>query len=88
MPFAVNDAKTFKKYALEALGVEEENLYFLENATYSQINQTIDLVTKIVSKLGNKAELIFYYAGHGFPDELTKEPYLIPVDVSNFLNKS
>ena len=89
VPFAVNDANTFKKYALETLGVEEENLFFLENATSGQMNQTIDLVTKIVSKLGNKAELIFYYAGHGFPDELTKEPYLIPVDVSSsYLNNA
>ena len=89
VPFAVNDANTFKKYVLETLGVEEENLYFIENATSGQMNQTIDLVTKIVSKLGNKAELIFYYAGHGFPDELTKEPYLIPVDVStSYLNNA
>tara|TARA_B100000767_G_scaffold5199_1_gene4928 strand:- start:583 stop:2373 length:1791 start_codon:yes stop_codon:yes gene_type:complete len=89
VPFAVNDANTFKKYALETLGVEEKNLFFLENATSGQMNQTIDLVTKIVSKLGNKAELIFYYAGHGFPDELTKEPYLIPVDVSSsYLNNA
>lgn len=89
VPYAVNDASTFKKYALKTLGVEEDNLYFLENATSGQMNQTIDLVTKIVSKLGNKAELIFYYAGHGFPDELTKEPYLIPVDVStSYLNNA
>ena len=89
VPFAVNDANTFKKYALETLGVEEENLFFLENATSGQMNQTIDLVTKIVNKLGKKAELIFYYAGHGFPDELTKEPYLIPVDVSSsYLNNA
>ena len=89
VPFAVNDANTFKKYVLEALGVEKEHLYFIENATSGQMNQTIDLVTKIVSKLGNKAELIFYYAGHGFPDEFTKEPYLIPVDVStSYLNNA
>ncbi|MDA0902551.1 MAG: caspase family protein, partial [Proteobacteria bacterium] len=89
VPYAVNDASIFKEYALKTLGVEEDNLYFLENATSGQMNQTIDLVTMIVSKLGNKAELIFYYAGHGFPDELTKEPYLIPVDVStSYLNNA
>ena len=89
VPYAVNDASIFKEYALKTLGVEEDNLYYLENATSGQMNQTIDLVTKIVSKLGNKAELIFYYAGHGFPDELTKEPYLIPVDVStSYLNNA
>ena len=57
--FAINDASTFKQYALKTLGVEEDNLFYLENATSGQMNQTIDLVTKIVSKLGNKAELIF-----------------------------
>jgi hypothetical protein len=31
--------------------------------------------------MGPSAELIFYYAGHGLPDESTRTPYLIPVDV-------
>ena len=89
VPYAVNDASIFKEYALKTLGVKDDNLFYLENATSGQMNQTIDLATKIVSKLGNKAELIFYYAGHGFPDELTKEPYLIPVDVSTtYLNNA
>ena len=37
----------------------------------------IDLVTAILKQLGSKGELIFYYAGHGFPDERTKTPYII-----------
>jgi len=32
--------------------------------------------------MGTDTELIFYYAGHGLPDENTKTPYLIPVDVN------
>ena len=35
-----------------------------------------------MEKLGSEGELVIYYAGHGFPDQQTKEPYLIPVDVS------
>ena len=31
---------------------------------------------------GGQAKLIFYYSGHGLPDEKTKQGYLIPVDVS------
>ncbi|GIS07903.1 MAG: hypothetical protein CM15mP112_00150 [Flavobacteriales bacterium] len=46
------------------------------------MNQKIDLISKIVKKNGEDSELIVYYAGHGYPDELTKVPYLIPVDVS------
>ena len=80
--YAKNDANVFKDYALNTLGVKEENLFLLINATSGQMNQEIDLVAKIVRKLGDKAELIVYYAGHGFPDEQTKLPYLIPVDVT------
>ena len=39
-------------------------------------------MTEIIKQVGYDAELIFYYAGHGYPDELTKVPYLIPVDIS------
>ena len=80
--YAKNDATIFKQYCLNTLGVKEDNMYFLINATAGQMSQEIDLVSKILSKLGDEAELIVYYAGHGYPDELTKVPYLIPVDVS------
>jgi len=80
--FAVNDAKIFKEYCVNTLGVEEKNVFLLTNATAGEMHQRIELVTQILSRLGNKGELIFYYAGHGFPDENTKEPYLIPVDVT------
>ena len=80
--YAVNDATIFKQYCLNTLGVKEENMFDLINATSGMMNQKIDLITKLVKKTGKKSELIVYYAGHGFPDELTKVPYLIPVDVS------
>jgi hypothetical protein len=82
VPFAVNDAIVFRDYAVKTLGVEQENITFLTNATAGQMAQQIDKICKMLSKLGNKAELIVYYAGHGYPDENTKIPYLVPVDVS------
>ncbi|MBM3437369.1 MAG: caspase family protein, partial [Bacteroidetes bacterium] len=36
----------------------------------------------LLKRIGSSAELFFYYAGHGLPDESTHIPYLIPVDVS------
>ena len=42
----------------------------------------IERISKIIEKAGEGSELIFYYAGHGFPDENTRSPYLIPIDVS------
>ena len=80
--YAFKDATIFKKYCLNTLGVKEDNMFFLLNATAGQMSQEIDLISKILSKLGDESELIVYYAGHGYPDELTKIPYLIPVDVS------
>tara|TARA_B110000858_G_scaffold197966_1_gene261760 strand:- start:1428 stop:3077 length:1650 start_codon:yes stop_codon:yes gene_type:complete len=80
--YAVNDATIFKKYCLNTLGVKEDNMNFLTNATAGAMNQKINKMLKLMNKLGNEAELIVYYAGHGYPDELTKVPYLIPVDVS------
>ena len=59
----------------EPLGVKEENMHFLLNATAGQMSQEIDLISKILSKLGDQAELIVYYAGHGYLTRFQK--YLI-----------
>jgi hypothetical protein len=80
--FARNDASVFKDYAIKTLGIDEMNAHLLLDATAGEISQKIDLITKLASKTGEQAELIFYYAGHGLPDEETKTPYLIPVDVT------
>lgn len=80
--YARNDAEIFRKYAINCLGVEERNVYFFTDATAGLMRTKIELVAKLVSKMGSDAELIFYYAGHGFPDESTRVPYLIPVDVN------
>ncbi|MCX8480381.1 MAG: caspase family protein, partial [Sediminibacterium sp.] len=82
VPFAINDAKTFKEYCVQSLGIEEENVFLLFNATAGEMNTKIELITEIIKRLGNKAELMVYYAGHGFPDDKTKTAYLVPVDVS------
>ena len=79
--YAKNDAESFRKYAVNVLGVEERNVHFLLDATAGQMRREIDLTAAILKKLGKKGELILFYAGHGFPDEVSKTPYLMPVDV-------
>lgn len=79
--FALNDASVFKEYAINVLGVSESNVYFCENATAGEMRRNIDLISKLLERIGQKSELIFYYAGHGLPEEESKIPYLIPVDV-------
>ncbi len=79
--YARNDANIFKQYALQTLGVTERNMHFLQDATAGQMQRKIALVASILEKMGDNGELIFYYAGHGYPDQVTKTPYIIPVDV-------
>lgn len=80
--YARQDASIFKEYAIKTLGLNEMNTYLLLDATAGAISQKIDLISKLASKSGKQAEIIFYYAGHGLPDEISRAPYLIPVDVA------
>jgi len=79
--FAHNDAKIFRDYALSAMGIDIKNMFFFMDATAGIMQKQIDRITELLNRTGNDSELIFYYAGHGFPDESTNAPYLIPVDV-------
>lgn len=82
VPYAIKDATVFKRYVINTLGVPTRNITFLENATAGQMEQAISKL-KLLAKYSNgKAVIFFYYAGHGLPDETTKESYLIPVDIS------
>ncbi len=80
--FASNDAMVFKEYCIKTFGVPENNITLLLNATAGKMYQAIDKINKLIQATNGKADVIVYYAGHGLPDEKTKEPYLIPVDVS------
>ena len=78
--FARNDANSFKNYLTSTLGFMEDHVTLLADATAGMINrETAKLVQ--LAKLDPKSEIVFYYAGHGLPDD-DKNPYLLPVDVS------
>lgn len=81
--FAVNDAQVFKEYLIKTIGIPEKNITLLLNASAGQINQAISKLATLADVSNGDAELIFYYAGHGLPDEKSKDPYIIPVDVSS-----
>ncbi len=80
--FAANDARVFKEYCVKTFGIPEKQVKLLINATSGQMNQGIAWLTNLISVDEGNAEIVFYYSGHGLPDEKTKEGYLIPVDVS------
>ena len=82
VPFARDDASAFNEYAIKVLGIPQENITFMLDATSGKMKQALDKMNKLAKNSMGNAELFFYYAGHGLPDEVSKEPYLIPVDIS------
>ncbi|MDP4276412.1 MAG: caspase family protein [Bacteroidota bacterium] len=80
--FARHDAEVFKEYCLKMLGLKEEHIFFMKDATAVKMNRGINRMAQIADVLHGNMNMIVYYSGHGLPDEQTKEAYLIPVDVS------
>lgn len=80
--FAARDAEVFSEYTKKILGIEEKYVLLSLNATYMVMKSQVQRAIDIAKVIGSQAEIIFYYAGHGFPDQSTRIPYLIPVDVS------
>lgn len=81
VPFAINDATIFREYCIKTLGVLPENVIFETNIGLVKFKQVLNQINSIISLTKGNAKIIFYYSGHGYPNELTKEPFLIPVDV-------
>jgi len=80
--FAINDAVSFSQYASNVLCVPDENIILLKNAKAVEMFRAIEKISLLSELANGKGEIIFYFAGHGFPDEITKEAYIMPVDVS------
>lgn len=78
--YAINDGNTFGEYCRKTLGIPNQNIHIVENATLNNILAEVDWITKVAEAYKGEAGLIFYYAGHGVPDEGTGDAYLLPVD--------
>ena len=78
--FALNDGEIFKIYCQDVLGLPETNIHYRENATLNNILAGLDWMKQISFVFGKEAKFIFYYAGHGIPDEASGDSYLLPVD--------
>ena len=78
--FAANDGSTFKEYCNKTLGLPEKNIRLVTDATLVNMWEQIDWLSSVAKAYKGEADLIFYYAGHGVPDESTKDAYLLPVD--------
>ena len=78
--FAHNDGRVIKKYFNRTLGIPDENIHLVEDATLNDIKAEINWASMVADAYKGHARFIFYYAGHGFQDEVTRAPYLLPSD--------
>ena len=80
VPFARNDGETFGEYCTQTLGLPEANVRFYPDATYATMLAAVRDIRNIASAYHGDIRVLFYYAGHGAPDDATKQAYLLPVD--------
>ncbi len=80
--FAIHDAQVFKEYAIKTMGVPEANIIELYDGQRFEMERDIAAFTRLSELSDGKAELIVFYAGHGFPDSKTNDAYIMPVDIS------
>lgn len=78
--YAKNDGEVFKNYCHRTLGLPEKNVHFVANATRNNIIGELYWLSQVCKAYKGEANVIFYYAGHGLPDEDSGSAYLLPVD--------
>ena len=79
VPFALNDGNIFREYCLKTLGIPEKQIKYVPNATGNQIKAQVNWL-QTICEVFEDAQIIFYYAGHGIPDESSRTAYLLPID--------
>ena len=78
--FANNDGWMFKEYCQKTLGIPSKNIPYKADATSNNIKYELNWIKQVAEAYSNEANVIFYFAGHGVPDEYSKEAYLLPID--------
>ncbi len=80
VPNAKADGEAFKNYCQNVFGIPDKNIKYVENATLNTMKHELKWLKDVAEAYKGDASVIFYYAGHGIPDESSKEAYLLPVD--------
>ena len=78
--YANNDAKVFANYCQKTLGIPQNNIQSCNDASLNDMRHAINVLSNKLQAFKGEARAIVYYSGHGYPDEATRMPYLMPVD--------
>jgi hypothetical protein len=80
VPYALNDGNIFRQYCEQTLGIPSENVHYVADASLNNLKREINWLSQVLSSYNGEAKAIFYYAGHGIPNESSKSAYLLPTD--------
>lgn len=78
--YANNDGNIFKEYCIKTLGIPERGIKYVADASLNDLKYNLNWLKQVMEAYNGEASVIFYYAGHGIPDEANKTAYLLPVD--------
>lgn len=87
VPYAVNDAKVFAEYCKKTLGLPDENVSVYTDVTYGKMLGAIARLQKIADAYCGNIDIIFYYAGHGIPDDASREAFILPTDADGTIKE-
>lgn len=80
VPFAINDGKVFEQYLKLAIGVPENHITRITNASLSDMKFALNRIKEISDVYEGDAKIIVHYSGHGIPNENNSEGYILPAD--------
>lgn len=78
--YALRDGKVFKEYCVKTFGIPEKQIRMFSDASYTDIKRALNWMETMANVTEGRGKIVFYYAGHGMPDEKDKAAYLIPTD--------
>ena len=78
--YASKDASVFSRYCELTMGIPADNIHTYKNATFGRILRVVRDIKGIAEAYKDKCTIIFYYAGHGIPDEKSHDAFLLPTD--------
>lgn len=80
VPYALNDGSTFRLYCEKTLGIPEKNIKYVPDASLNDMKYFLSWLERVMKAYDGSARAIFYYSGHGMPDDANRQAFLLPVD--------
>ena len=81
VPFAIHDVETMEKYCIQTLGIPQQNVKVYKDLTTAGMKGVLRKIKSTAKSRSESIDIIFYYAGHGVPDESNRSAFLLPQDL-------